>query len=498
MQTALNSTAEFLEQAINSLPVVVFAVDGEGVFTLSQGLGLLTFGLAPDEVVGRSVYEVYRDQPEIVSNVRRALAGERVSATICFGEIAFDCWYVPHRDSVGRVTGVMGLAVDVSDHIRSERRLQASEERWELALRGNNDGLWDWDAHTNTVFFSTRWKQMLGYEEHELSDTTEEWEQRIHPDDHARVHQELLDHFHRKTPYYVTEYRLRARDGSYKWVLARGQAQWDAHDRAVRMVGSHTDITERKLAEESLKRAKDQAELANKAKSEFLANMSHEIRTPMNGVIGMTDLLLETDLTAEQRDFAQTAKESADVLLQIINDVLDFSKIEAGKLAIECLPFDLCEVAREVVDMLRVKAAQKGLSIVLRYPPGLVRHFAGDALRIRQVLTNLVGNAVKFTESGGVRLVVACREQDGLRSVMRISVEDTGPGIPEDKRDLLFEKFSQGDNSVTRRFGGTGLGLAISKQLVELMGGTIGVESTVGAGSTFWFDLPLALEVPPG
>ncbi|MBZ5603160.1 MAG: hypothetical protein LAO79_12735 [Acidobacteriia bacterium] len=243
-------------------------------------------------------------------------------------------------------------------------------------------------------------------------------------------------------------------------------------------------------AKEELETARYNAEAADRAKSSFLANISHELRTPMNGIIGISEVLLDTPLSEEQQDFAATIRTSAESLLVVINDVLDFSRMEAGRMVLASEPVDLSKIVGEVAALLNAQAAAKGIRIQTQYDPGAPSRFLGDEVRIRQVLTNLAGNAVKFTERGGVTIRVSPRDRDGVR----IEVRDTGIGIEADKLGAIFEKFTQADGSMTRRFGGTGLGLTISKDLITLMGGTIGVESRPGAGSTFWFTLPLAAD----
>jgi len=282
-------------------------------------------------------------------------------------------------------------------------------------------------------------------------------------------------------------------DGRETWVATNKLPLRDQMGRIVGTFGISRDITQQKQAAEALRAAKEAAEAANRAKSAFLANISHEIRTPLNAIIGLTELVLETPLTAEQRDHLNAVRESGETLLSLINDILDFSKIEAQRLLLEESTFDLRETLGDTMKWLAVRAHEKGLELACRFHPDVPEMVVGDRVRLRQVVVNLVGNAIKFTEQGEVVLDVSLEDQppdqaaDDRQITLHFAVSDTGIGIPEDKREKIFELFEQADTSTTRKYGGTGLGLAISQKLVELMGGRISVESEVGRGSTFHF-----------
>jgi PAS domain S-box-containing protein len=389
-----------------------------------------------------------------------------------------------------RMARNIGFALDNFDHEQerknAEQQLRETEARLNRATRGTNDGLWEQDVKTGEVWFSPRFAQMLGFTRKDLLATKRKLIGLVHPDDQPALTESLNACVARDTPVDV-EMRVKTQSGEWRWMRARAACQRDAGGNALTISGSQQDITERKQYQQALIEATEAAAAASSAKSEFLANMSHEIRTPMNGVIGMAELLLETPLNAMQRDYAETVKQSAGALLTVINDILDFSKVEAGKLDLERVDMDLGDTLEDVARLLAIQAHVKGVEVIAYIDPAIPNAISGDPGRIRQILLNLGGNAVKFTHQGEVAIDCKLIERDATGTLIRCDIRDTGIGIPADRVDALFRAFTQVDASTTRRFGGTGLGLSIVKRIVQLMGGDVGVTSLEGKGSTFWF-----------
>ncbi len=369
-------------------------------------------------------------------------------------------------------------------------QLEQSETRWSLAMRVIGDGLWDWNLESNTVTYEHRFKEMLGYSDQEFGPSPDEFLSRLHPGESEELLHIIRRHLEGEIPAFSAEHRMRCKDGSWIWVLCRGQVMnRDPQGKARRLIGITSDITERKLHEREIQQARQSAESANQAKSDFLAKMSHEIRTPMNAVIGLTGLLLDTDLNREQREWSGLIRSSGQHLLSIINDILDFSKIEAGLLQLEKTPFNVRSCMQEAFDLIAHQASRKDLDVGYLVEEDTPHELIGDATRLRQVLMNLLGNAVKFTEAGAVTASVRAVPLAENTYRVEFAVRDTGIGIAPENLDRLFLSFSQGDSSIQKKYGGSGLGLAISKQLVQMMGGHLWVESTPGKGSTFHFTM---------
>ena len=393
------------------------------------------------------------------------------------------------RDESGKAISMSGSIHDIHEQKLAETALQLAQLRFERAINGTQDGLWELEAD-GTAWCSPRLGELLGYSADELPSNTNFLREYLHPEDASIVAAATQAHFQHDQPYDV-EIRLLTKSGEYRWYRARAKADRDALGKPLRMSGSLQDVTEARAAREALVQATEAAEAASRAKSFFLANVSHEIRTPMNGIIGMTGLLLDTALDRTQRDYAETIRGSADSLLIVINDILDFSKIEAGKLEIEQIELDLRGNVEDVGGMMAFQAAAKNLELVVHVHPDVPDRVMGDPQRIRQCLINLVGNAIKFTRQGEIVIEVSAVGQRADAVLAKFQVRDTGIGIAPDTLKTLFQPFVQADASTTRHFGGTGLGLSIVRRLVEMMGGTVGIESELGKGSTFWFTLPL-------
>lgn len=385
----------------------------------------------------------------------------------------------------GEVVKLVGSFQNISERRRREEELRVMSTRLEVALEASNIGVWEISPTTQEYSWDQGSRRLFDLVEDDPDPTIEEWLANIHPDDRDDVNTAFNLAFKQKGNA-ARDFRYRLKNGKYRHVRAFGvyRAPLDAPPI---LTGVHMDITADFEQSEALEQALERAESANRAKSEFLANMSHEIRTPLNGVLGMTQILRLTELSETQAKQVETIRHSGQVLADLIEDVLDISKIESGMIVLEETAFDLHELIDVVHDMMSVRALEKPLDLHIDVDPTVIRHVVGDEKRIRQVLINIVGNAVKFTEEGRVDLAI--RPAEG--GLIEFSVCDTGPGIPQDEQDIIFDRFAQADSSITRRFGGSGLGLAICSELVDLMGGEIGVDSTPGHGATFWFRLPL-------
>ena len=382
-------------------------------------------------------------------------------------------------------------ARDISARHEAEQALAASEARWGFALESSAQGVWDTDFEHGQIFYSAAWKALLGYANDELETTPLLWLDLMHPDDREAAFEANLQHLDGRTEAFDHEFRMRHKGGHWVWIHDRGKViRRDENGQPLRMIGIHTDISAKKKSEQELLVAKERAEAGMRAKAEFVANMSHELRTPLTGILGVHDLLgSDPSLSGNQRRLVGIASEAGRSLLAIVNDVLDVSKIDAGQMQIEEVAFDLDAVIASCRDLAREGLHGKPVRIVAESDPAILGRFRGDPTRIRQVLLNLLTDAVKFTPCGDITLRSVVSDQKGT---LRVDVTDSGIGIANDQIGLLFERFTQVDTTMTRRYGGTGLGLAISKRLVELMGGMIGVEAPAKGGSNFWFELPLA------
>jgi two-component system sensor histidine kinase/response regulator len=382
----------------------------------------------------------------------------------------------------------VGFFTDITERKKTEEALRKSEHRYRSYIELTNQLAWVTNNDGGIVVDIPDWRKYTGQSYEEIKGLG--WSKVIHPDDVERVMQVWQQAVKTRSAY-EAEYRIRRFDGIYRYFLARGIPVFNQEGTIQEWVGTCIDVTELKKTEENLRGSMKEAEEANRLKSQFLANMSHEIRTPMNAIIGMTGIMLDTNLSDEQREYLRIVKESSYSLLGLLDDILDLSKIEAGRVELENIDFDLRTMVEGVIDNLITRASSKELELACSIDSAVPPFLRGDPARLRQTLINLGGNAIKFTEKGEVVIQVELQAETEEHATLLFSVTDTGIGIPEDKTAKIFESFTQADGSTTRKYGGTGLGLSISKRLVELMQGEIGVESQPGKGSRFWFTVNL-------
>jgi hypothetical protein len=471
----------------------------QGAVTLAEDGAILYCNRRFAELVKRSIEEIVgfefgslvapADREIFASLLNIVAAAPASSAEITLH--APDGSPVPLQVALSRLPDVSDasiclVATDISGSKQVEAALLLSQARLSEAQQSAQVGSWEWDRSTGEVLWSDELYRIYDLDPATFVPTFEKYADLIHPEDRAWV-MENVERALNDGGFFNHDHRIVRADGTEGVVQARGRMVRDAAGEPMKFVGTSQDVTERKEIEAELLRAKEAAEMATRAKSEFLANMSHEIRTPMNGILGMTALVLDSTLEAEQREYLNMARSSAQLLLRLINDILDFSKIEAGKLDLEAIEFNLPLMIAQMLEPLHLRAKKKNIAVAVEIAGDVPDLLIGDAQRLRQVLLNFADNALKFTERGSIIVKVHTETETAHERCLHFSVSDTGIGIAEEKQAVIFEAFAQVDGSTTRNYGGTGLGLAIASRLIAQMRGKVWIESVPGEGTTFHF-----------
>lgn len=479
---------------LDGLPIMVFVKDSTNNIIYVNEPAAHARGMKREELEGRSTYDVYPDEGasyfaddlEVMTTGKPKLGIIEQTLSSSGEKLWVNTSKFPWRDKDGKIIGVLVTAFDITDLVKKQdqkdslmsavaKALELSEERYYLAVRGSNDGVWDWNLLTQEIYYSPRYKELLGYRDDEFPNTYDSFTAHVHPGDMPRISEAVRAHLEEKVPLEI-EFRMRCKNGEWSWFSVRGQAIWDKEGKPYRVAGSQRDITDRKQAEQNV--------------NEFFSTVSHELRTPLSAVKGSLRLIeggLAGKISNEARELLDIALSSCERLIRLVNDILDLRKIEAGKIDLNLDDVNATELVQEVLQGLSSYAENHGVTLESDLPERL--DLEADHDRVVQVMTNLVGNAIKFSGSGST-IKVQVKQFPGSNSA-RFWVEDNGPGIPKNKQHLLFMKFKQLDASDTRRQDGTGLGLAICKAIVGQHHGKIGVESEEGEGAIFWFELPL-------